>query len=282
MKQLLLPALLVLACGSRAAALPARVQDPEATPATGSDQGEARAEVTDLARNLTKTWGIAVYSIKKGKRETGVYVQSNSMGVIEEADVIQFMDLISFPQMQQEMQFQTICNAADGYSLRGVKGKLAMGQLQIEFTDGHAKGMHVGQTPIDMEVPVDFVTDFALLRGLWVTYEPDWEKEFTYLDIESMPKADCVKTGTMRCLGEETLEIEGAKYETWKFRWSIPDEAPSFLWYGKEGQLIQRSNRKELWTFSASRTEKQTAIAAQPPAGPDGGKGRGKGKKDGK
>jgi len=258
-----------------------QAQDPQDTEEQKPAPTPARPTTEDpleAARALAKSWPEAVYTIHKGKAQTGVYLQKNTMSKVGEDHVIEFIDYIAMPRIQSEMTIQAHCSADPWFTLRGVAGKVGFGQMKMTFEDGRAQGTMLGQEAVDAEVPKNFLTEFVLLRGLpRMPREADLEWEFDFVDLQLLP-GKAAKKGVMQCVGEEELEIEGMKFPSWKFRWTLEDGPPLLLWYGPEGQLLRRVQKREEWLFSPSRTKTQDV---SPPstkdAPPQKKKKRGKG-----
>ena len=122
-----------------------------------------------------------------------------------------------------------------------------------------------------------FLTDFALLRGLpRIRLVPGEVREFDYLDMQNLP-GDSNKKGKLRVVGQETLTIEGRDYPCWKLRWKVTDGPSVALWYGENGQMLRKVERKEEWLFSPTRTAKQDV--SLPNIRPDEPAGKKKGTK---
>jgi len=259
---------------------------PEAPTVTAGAQDGAGAmpapdpEALAVARDFAKAWPMAAYTIVRGKREVGVYVQKNTMSKFEDEPAIEFVDHVTYPKASSQVTFQTICALDRDLSMRGIMGKLLVGQFQLRFTDGRAQGVQVGQTPVDMEVPESFLTNFTLHRGtLWLGAGEGFQQEYDFVDLESVPNKGSVQKGTLSFLGTEIIDFEGTPLPCRKFRWQVGEERPTFLWYGDQGQLLQKLNKKEYWTYSPSLTTKRTQ--ADEPVGPAAGQGAGKKRKKG-
>ena len=230
------------------------------------DLGVTDEEALKGSRALAKSWGTAAYRIliqrnKKRQVEVGIYVQNNSMGAIEGEQVLQCTDFLTMPKMQAEMSFRTICDANARARVRGVTGEIPTGKMRIEFEDGRAVGSNIGQTPVDSPIPELFLTKFSVLRGLhWLRFEEGWSATFPYLDIEKLPGERANSSGTMKCLGPVTLQIEGGEYPSWKFRWAQLEKEPIFVWFGEDGRMLKRQEKSEIWLWSPKITAKQIEL----------------------
>ncbi|HED66185.1 MAG TPA: hypothetical protein ENJ09_11595 [Planctomycetes bacterium] len=241
----------------------------------GADPSAAGTRATDgrmmspfeTARRLAKAWPLAVYTIKRGKRDVGVYVQRNTMSEVDGAKTIEYFDTIKYPRKNQSTLVQTMCGTEQRFNILGMAGKMQVGQMKVQMEDGRLKGMQFGQTPVDIEAPEFFVTDLSLLRRPYgVLFREGETYTWPHLKVEAMPGKDCFREGVFECLGLRQLKLDGESFDAWKFSWTVGEERPIFIWYGNDGQLLKRVFRKETWLYSPTRTAKALAKDAGPSA----------------
>ena len=229
---------------------------PDATPqgAEATDEsGTVDAELADpvqAARQLARRWSSASYVITRGRKEVGTYVQQNVVQRARDKEVLEFHDAVTIGKATNRLAARTVLELAPGLPMLLFQAQVDVDQIELAFAAGRAKGSGLMKSVIDVEIPDATLTAMQLLRGLpRMPRVKGASAEFTLLKPEALPAPEALVPGTLRCAGQDDLEIAGQVYVAWKYRWRTEGERPVFLWYGEDGQLLRREQRKEVWLY---------------------------------
>jgi hypothetical protein len=221
--------------------------------------GDVDAEMPELAdpvesaRRLVKHWGTARYVITRGRKEVGTYVQRNTIQRVGGQNLLEFVDTVTIGGAKNRLGARTIHALQEGLPILRFNAQIDVDEIDLAFEDGRVKGTGLMKAAIDIEASEPLLTGIDLLRGLpRVPQAKGASAEFLILKPEALPKPEALMTGTLRCAGRDDLEIEGETYPAWKYRWQAGEERPILFWYGEDGQLLRRDQRKEVWLLSPS------------------------------
>ena len=234
----------------------------EATPPGGQEaetqEGPEAPGATELpddvewVRGFVRHWPSAKYTIWRGERELGTYTQGNKLIKLKGREILEFTDAVEIPGADG-YRAQATHTLSIGLPTRSLQASTKIDGIKLAFSGGRMKGQALMKKPVDLEVPKRFLTDVDLLRGVpRVPALKGAEKVFPYVDLKALPNPAAVSEGTLRCQGQEPLELGGETVIAWKYRWHPVDARPTFFWYGERGELLQRLRRKELWKLQAS------------------------------
>ena len=258
----MLPLAPLLLTGALTAAAPAAAARPQVDPAPPTVESAALPDAVESARELARSVESARYTILRGDKKRGVYLQTNRIIEVDGQEMLEFKDIVKMPKAGDEFQARTAMRLVDGLPVRFFNAQTEADGMQLAFRNGKMTGTGLMRAPVNRDVSKSFVMDIALLRGLpRIPREAGAEAQLDYVDVDNLLTKKAVSTGVLRCVGPETIEIGDSKIETWKYRWKGEGKRPTSFWYDDIGRLIKREVRKETWILDLSESKKDGADA---------------------